>query len=267
MNLSYLSFYSQHLNSPRTIFHKIYKLFKFITVFSILIIIIYSPSFYIFYILIFLVLLSQIFFLYFIPFFIVIKYFCIYLIYFILYMKSYNNNFIITKKYPNICFSIPFKINLFSYINKINYIKYIHLKYYIYLLPEFILRIIIIKLTYFIIIQFLFLTTKYESIILIVLLLFKKIKLLQNISYHIFTLVLSFSFHFLERIIYNFNSIYLSTRLYYKVFPLQFFNLKIYLILFITSIINFWKDIYYISSILWSRKIILDKFFILSNKK
>lgn len=262
MNVSYLSFYSQHLNSPKTIFHEIYIFIKLFIVFNILTIIIYCPSYYIYYILIYLLLLSKLFILYYINFLIIIKYFFIYLTYCFFYINNYNNKSFINLRYKKISIFIPFKIKLFCCLKKTYLIKRITCKYFIYVIPEFIGRIISIKSVYFVLIQLLFITTKYESLIIVVLLLLKKIKLLNNTNYNNFNLILSFSFHLLERIIYHFDSFYLSIQLYYTILFISFFNLKLYLTLFITTINNIYKDIYSISSILWSRNIIFTKFFI-----
>lgn len=256
MNLSYLSFYSQYFNSPQTIFHKINQILKFILVFSSLILIIYFSSYYIFSVFILLILISQIYLLYYIPFFIITKNLFIYLIYLTLYVKSYNHIININSIYPNIVVPIPLTINFFSHI------KIINLQYFIYLIPEFLTRMILIKFIYFIIIQIFFITTKYECITLVILSFLTKISLFTNIYDKNLNIVLSFSFHLLERMIYRLNNTYLSTKIYYKISPFRFSNLTILLMLLITNIINICNDIYDISSILWSRRIILNNFFI-----
>lgn len=261
MNLSYLSFYRQYLNSPITKLHHINKILKICIIFGLLIIIPYMKSKFIIQVAIFLTLLLITLDSYSITILILIKYIYFLIFYIIFYLINYNNISVKIKKYYNIFFYIPLNIQNFFFLKNINQIS---IKYFHYLIPKFIVRIIGIKFIYFILLKLLFTTVKYESIIMTILLLITTRNRFNYIHYNKFNLVLSFTFHFLERVICHLQIIYLSIQLNYMLSSISYYNFRINTILIMTCISNIYKDIYSLASILWSRNIFHKTFYLLS---
>lgn len=255
MNLSYLSFYSQYLNSPVTDFHKININYKISFIFLILIIIPYVNNLNLIYNIILF----------------------IYLFVFITY-KSSNNLFLIEKRslflltliysifsyqklldyqfYQN--YYIPYKIKKVSFYSNTYIFNQIIMSFICYSIPMFIIKTFIIQIIYLEIITILFISTKYESIVLFFLKYLQNIHLLKYKQKNLFLIVISFTSQFLERIIYNLDNLYYSIQLKYN----SFYQLNIIISQILNKyILNILNDTYNISTNLWNREIIIKHFY------
>lgn len=254
MNISYLSFYSQYFNSPKTYLHKYNKIYKLYTVFSLLIISTYFPNIYfisIFYI-IFFISLS------------ILKIeindliFYLYLIYlYLYYYKSLNYNLILYVK--NINFYIPYYIKQKYIKNDYNSNKLIILNFYNYIIPLFFIKSIIIHLAYKYFYQILLISTPYEFIAIFFFNLFNSLKKIIKTNFVIdynFLFILFLLPQFLEKIIHNMYLIYI----YLNVRPNNFINIKIFYNLVYKLIKKYINNILYdttfISINIWNKDII-----------
>nr|YP_009295337.1 Ycf92 [Dasya binghamiae]AOH77349.1 Ycf92 [Dasya binghamiae] len=205
MNLSYLSFYSQYINSPITKFHKINLNKKILTTFISLFILPYINNIYKIY------LLSLILDIGF-SFKNMNTYIYIFIIIYYIYIYTY------LQKKKTLLFSytfiyLPIKIKTI-FLNQNNYIiQKIVIKFNIFLIPKFLTHIIIISFIYIKTISLLLKNTKYELIILFFLKFLKYILLIKPKHYYNFILVLSLTSQFLQRIINNLNIIFYAIQL------------------------------------------------------
>lgn len=255
MNLSYLSFYTQYLKSPITIFHKIKINYKIYTIYTFLSIIPYFSYHYVIF------------------FYLFITY-----IYFFLIRKNKNiNNIIFTKQ--NFLYIVIFIYYIYSlhYTEKnlLNYIKYIWVKIPVFInintiiqisflqynIPIIIVKIFFLNLFYIQSIQILALSTKYELIILKFKNLFDTTFLSKNKKKYHFSLIIFFTSRFLEKIISNIYILYLSMKIKYSHFISSNNSFYIICILFYKYILYIHNDIIILAYNLWNKKIIM-KFFI-----
>lgn len=260
MTLSYLSFYRQYFQSPKIVIHQMNITFKIYIIFIYLIIFPYYRSLSLIKIISILFILLKLTNRSEIIYSIFFKYISFNIINMIGFVIGNYYSALYTQKSNYITLFIPLTMNFLLYSQPCNYILFVTCKVFVYLFPEFFLRILAIKLSYIILIQLLFTTTKYESVILFVLSHYKILKNRDNLSLNINHLLISFCFHTLERIVYNFNILYLAIKINYKSLIFTYNDLYIYLIILISFLYNIWKDIYEISSILWSRKIFYTQF-------
>nr|QCI06357.1 hypothetical protein [Dictyurus purpurascens] len=238
MNLSYLSFYSQYLNSPKTILHKISSKNKILIIYNLLIIIPYLNNIKL----------------------IIYTTLLIYIINYIINKISLNKNKLIQ--------FFLFFLFLIYYLSKYKDLKFYKLKEkkyikkffqkYFYIVPKFLLITINITLIYFKLINILFISTKYETILRHFLYLFKIIAF-KYLSW--FLLNLSLTSQFLEKSIQNFKIIYISVKIRYRN---NFIVYNLYLIfyqLINNYIFDLFQETFDISSHLWNNKISLKHIF------
>nr|YP_010156048.1 hypothetical protein K4Y23_pgp016 [Cumathamnion serrulatum]QQY85299.1 hypothetical protein [Cumathamnion serrulatum] len=259
MNLSYLSFYSQYLNSPVTKFHKINITYKISTIFLILIIIPYinneNLSFMV-------ILLSYLFFstinksdkkLLFIK----KNYISLFaLIYSLFAYKNLSQELLHHKFCQN--YYIPYKIKEISLKKNTYIIHYMIVLFLCYSIPTFIIKIFIIHTLYLEIITVLLISTKYECIISFFLKYLQKIQLSHSEYQYLFIIVISFTSQFLERIIYNLDNLYYSIQFRYNY--LHTLNIIIYRLLN-KYMLNMLNDTNNISTNLWNREITIKHFY------
>nr|QCI09033.1 hypothetical protein [Inkyuleea mariana] len=255
MNLLHISFSNQYLNSPITWLHKLQKIKKIYLIFIYLFIIPYFNYTYISINLLFCYLIisninipKQEFFN-----IIILALICI-IIFFILYNTTY---YLYIIKYPTINIYIPSNIILhfINHSNKIFFLKQIKITSYLYHIPEFIIKISLIIILYFILLKILFLSTQYEYIIISFLIFCNKINYLNTQK---FILVSAFASQFLEIIIININNSIIAVKLRNSNFLLIKYELYYYIIVSLyNKILN---DIYTISSTLYMREINYKKF-------
>lgn len=247
MNLSYLSFYSQYVNSPITNFHNINIIYKISTIFLISILIPYLNNisniyYYIIFTYLFLLKRNIIY---------MILYICLYMYSGLKYIDIYSCLYLY----------IPYKIKIIFINQNIYFIEKICIKYHTCILPKFLLKTITIYLINIKLIQILFKYTKYEAIILFFLNLLYKINILRKQTNSYFLVTLSFTSQFLERITYNIHIIYISINLRYNYFFKKHFTYIIIYKLIYKLISNISNDTNNITLNLWNREIIIKNFY------
>nr|YP_009397219.1 hypothetical protein [Thuretia quercifolia]ARW66405.1 hypothetical protein [Thuretia quercifolia] len=252
MNLSYLSFHSQYIYSPKTVLHKSNSKHKIFVIYNLLIIIPYIGNKYL---IIYIILLTCFF-------------------NFILNNKSLKSHYL--KKICSLITLIIYCINKYRNLdlnqlaNKNNFIlsiqinlekllkKKIFLKEYIYLIQKIFFKTLNITLIYIKLTNILFISTRYEKILQQFLYLLKLITF-KYLFY--FLLNLSLTSQFLEKNIRNFKTIYTSIKIKYN----NHLNLYILYLIFYQLVNNYILSLFYetynITSNLWNKKISLKNIF------
>nr|YP_009392468.1 hypothetical protein [Caloglossa monosticha]ARW61030.1 hypothetical protein [Caloglossa monosticha] len=259
MNLSHISFHSQYLKNPITIFHKIKIKYKIFIIFMILFCIPYTSCKYMF--------------------------FCYLInnsIYFYQLKKKLNysnlivnqalmfifiNIFVYFLNYLSYCYKaffvytyivIPIKIVQKNFFYQKNNYYYIAIKYILYAVPTIFVKTLLITLLYIQLNKIFLLSTKYEFIILSFLFLLNKVRLYHYKKNDYFTLATLLASQFLEKSAFNAYLLYLSIRL--KYYYLRKSNNCLYMIFIAIYIyvIRIKNDTYKLAYNLWNKKNIIN---------
>nr|YP_009397427.1 hypothetical protein [Dasyclonium flaccidum]ARW66613.1 hypothetical protein [Dasyclonium flaccidum] len=183
----------------------------------------------------------------------IIKYSLIHLIYLIIYLYYYQ------------CYNIKntnyFTINLPYYLN-ISLKKKILIKYYIYLLPYYIKKMIYINIIYFIILKFLFTLIKNEHIATFTIGLYNNIKKFIHFNMYKYSITILFCFEFVEIIRNKLNYLKISILIksYIGWLTYSYKYIDIFLKLIMTYLIILLEEINYTSSVLWNKQIYYQNF-------
>jgi len=259
MHLANLSFTNKYLYSPILWIHLIKIEYKTIILLLCLIIIPFTNYIYLF----------------------TIIFICIY----ILYITSLNDYFILYIIKQLLMYSIFLFCSVFlfyynisskqyllynsfhlfypiKFLIKIDKIKQIVIQYKSCFIPKFISRIFFFISLNFIVLQIIFLTTKFENLILLFLNKISITKLVSNIYCQYFLFICSLTSQFLELIIQEYTNKYISIKIRKINIHETRYKLSIYLLKsFITSIIYYIKNI---TSILYSRELIIQNFYLIN---
>nr|QCI04401.1 hypothetical protein [Antithamnion hubbsii] len=259
MHLANLSFTNKYLYSPIIWIHLVKIEYKIILLLLCLIIIPFTNYIYIItsiiaYIYIFYIICIDYYFMLY-----MIKHFFIYLIilFFSVFLFYYNisNKQNANYTYFQILYPIKFSI-------KIDKIKQIIIQYNYCIIPQFISKILLFMCLNFIVLQIIFLTTKFENIILLFLSKISIIKLVSNISFQHFLFICSLASQFLEFIIQEYTNKNISIKIRKTNISETQYILYIYLIK--SFIFNIIYDIKNIASILYSRELIIQDFYLIN---
>ena len=258
MHLAKISFTNKYLYSPKTWIHLIKIEYKALLLILFLVIIpfthyIYCITSILTYIYIFdivcvdyyfLLEISHSLFIYFIFSVCSICFFC----YSIANTKAIN--------YPYFYIYYPIKLSI-----KTNNIKQIIIQYTSWIIPKFFIKIFVFIYLNFIVLQIIFLTTKFENIILLFLNNKKIIKISRNTIFNNLFFISSLGSQFLEFIIQEYTNKNISMKIRKANISKKKYLLYVYVIK--SLIINTVHDIKNITSILYSREITLQNFYLI----
>lgn len=175
---------------------------------------------------------------------------------FVITYQLYDKTKILNKNYHCIKLYYPIKIHRHNKHN--SFIIY----WNSYILPKFIIQLSFLSYSNFLLMKLLFLTTQYEQIILYLLKKIYIIKKNQYLFFQIFIFSLSLASQLLELIIRYYKDKKLSIRLKKIYYNVNQYSIQINIIIsFFFDVIN---DIQKIGFLIYSREIIIHKFYIIN---
>nr|YP_009399701.1 hypothetical protein [Digenea simplex]ARW69520.1 hypothetical protein [Digenea simplex] len=181
----------------------------------------------------------------------IIKFTLKYIIYLLISMYFTNND---NAQYNNIklVLLLPYSLKIYTITSTVKIVKF-KLYYFIYLIPNYLERILELLTISNILLYFLLTFTKYETIIKIIINLLLKLYIFRNVIFQEYIFNLLISSQYLERIFQNINNIHISIKV--KSSLLTKLHILDYKNFLIQQLNNFTEDKIYSSFTLWNRNL------------